>query len=119
GYDLDPRIIKITPVIHDQNEALKNADFVYVKNWSSYEQYGQILNEDRSWTFDKEKLDLTNNAKVMHCLTVRRNVVISDDVLDSPNSVVIHQANNRTYAAQAVLLRLIPPAPEGGDSYSE
>lgn len=120
GYDLDPRIIKITPVIHDQNEALKNADFVYVKNWSSYEHYGQILNEDRSWTFDKEKLDLTNNAQVMHCLPVRRNVVISDEVLDSPNSVVIHQANNRTFAAQAVLKKLLsPPTPEGGDSYNE
>src|SRR5690606_30072213 len=107
GYDLDPRITRQTPVVHDQLEALKDADFVYVKNWSSYEQYGQILNEDRAWTFDKKKLDVTNNAKVMHCLPVRRNVVISDEVLDSPNSVVIHQANNRTCAAQAVLLKLV------------
>lgn len=107
GYDLDPRITKQTQVIHDQKQALQDADFVYVKNWSSYQQYGQILNEDRLWTFDKEKLDVTNNAKVMHCLPVRRNVVISDEVLDSPNSIVIHQANNRTYAAQAVLRRLL------------
>ncbi len=117
GYDLDPRITKDTPVVHDQEEALKDADFVYVKNWSSYKHYGQILNEDRSWTFDKKKLEITNNAMVMHCLPVRRNVVISDEILDSPNSVVIHQANNRTYAAQAVLRRLIkvrPPNPQRG-----
>lgn len=107
GYDLDPLITQGTTVIHELAEALKDADFVYVKNWSSYEDYGKILSEDRKWTFDKEKLDLTNNAKVMHCLPVRRNVVISDEVLDSPNSVVIHQANNRTFAAQAVLKRLI------------
>ncbi len=120
GYNLDPRIIKNTPVIHDQEEALKDADFVYVKNWSSYENYGQILIEDRLWTFDKKKLALTNKAKVMHCLPVRRNVVIADEVLDSPNSVVIHQANNRTFAAQAVLRRLLsPPTPGGGVSYSE
>src|SRR5690606_3533241 len=107
GYDLDKRITKETPVLHDQLEALKDADFVYVKNWSSYEKYGQILNEDRKWTFSKEKLEVTNDAKVMHCLPVRRNVVITDEVLDSPNSVVIHQANNRTFAAQAVLLKLV------------
>lgn len=107
GYDLDPAITQQTPVIHDQMEALKDADFVYVKNWSSYEQYGQILNQDKSWTFDKEKLEFTNNARVMHCLPVRRNVVISDEVLDSQNSVVIHQANNRTYAAQVVLKKLM------------
>jgi N-succinyl-L-ornithine transcarbamylase len=98
-------------VIHNQEEALKDADFVYVKNWSSYEDYGKILSEDRSWTFSKEKLSVTNNAKVMHCLPVRRNVVIDDAVLDSENSVVIHQANNRTFAAQAVLRRLLAPQP--------
>ena len=120
GYDLDSRITQGTKVIHDQAEALKDADFVYVKNWSSYVHYGHILNEDRSWTFNKKKLELTNNARVMHCLPVRRNVVISDEVLDSPNSVVIHQANNRTFAAQAVLRRLIgPPTPEGGVSDGE
>lgn len=107
GYNLSPKIIKDTPVLHDQEEALKNADFVYVKNWSSYENYGKILNEDRSWTFSKEKLEHTSDAKVMHCLPVRRNVVIDDAVLDSKNSVVIHQANNRTFAAQAVLKNLL------------
>ena len=86
-----------------------DADFVYVKNWSSYEDYGKILNEDKNWTFSNKKLEKTNNARVMHCLPVRRNVVINDEVLDSENSIVIQQANNRTYAAQAVLKRLLSP----------
>lgn len=107
GYDLNPRITKDTPVIHDQETALKDADFVYVKNWSSFENYGKVLSKDPSWTFDREKLALTNNAKVMHCLPVRRNVVISDEVLDSANSVVVQQAGNRTYAAQVVLKKLL------------
>ena len=107
GYDLNPKITKNVSVIHDQAEALKDADFVYVKNWSSYESYGQKLSEDRNWTFSAEKLKLTNNAKVMHCLPVRRNMVIADEVLDSENSVVIQQAGNRTFAAQAVLKRIL------------
>mgnify|MGYP003135177064 FL=1 len=107
GYNLNPEITKNTRIFHDQDEALKNADFVYVKNWSSYENYGEVLKTDGDWTFNQEKLRVTNNAKVMHCLPVRRNVVIADDVLDSENSVVIHQANNRTFAAQAVLKKLL------------
>lgn len=107
GYDLDKRITGDTPVVHDQKEALKDADFVYVKNWSSYDNYGQILTTDETWMFDLEKLKVTNNAAVMHCLPVRRNVVIADEVLDSENSKVIHQANNRTFAAQAVLKNLL------------
>jgi len=107
GYNLNPEITKNTRIFHDQEEALKNADFVYVKNWSSYENYGEVLKTDGDWTFNQEKLRVTNNAKVMHCLPVRRNVVIADDVLDSENSVVIHQANNRTFAAQAVLKKLL------------
>ena len=107
GYDLNPNVRKDVPVYHDQEKALKDADFVYVKNWSSYENYGKILNQDESWTFNAGKLQLTNNARVMHCLPVRRNVVIADDVLDSENSVVIRQAGNRTFAAQAVLKKLL------------
>ncbi len=107
GYDLNPNIIKDTQVIHDQEKALEDADFVYVKNWSSYEEYGKVLSTDAAWTFSNEKLAKTNNAKVMHCLPVRRNVVIADEVLDGENSVVIHQANNRTFAAQAVLKTLL------------
>ncbi|WP_029033463.1 N-acetylornithine carbamoyltransferase [Salinimicrobium terrae] len=115
GYDLNPAVRKDTSVVHDQDEALKDADFVYVKNWSSYEDYGKILSEDKSWTFSEEKLQLTNDAKVMHCLPVRRNVVIDDAILDSPNSVVIQQAGNRTYAAQVVLKRLLSARPPKGE----
>lgn len=107
GYDLNPKVVKNTPVNHDQEEALKDADFVYVKNWSSYEQYGKVLKTDREWTINSEKLRHSNNAKVMHCLPVRRNVVIADEVLDSENSVVLQQAGNRTFAAQAVLKKLL------------
>ena len=115
GYNLDPAITKGTPVIHDQDEALMDADFVYVKNWSSYDDYGKIVNEDKNWTFSNKKLEKTNNARVMHCLPVRRNVVINDEVLDSENSIVIQQANNRTFAAQAILKRLLSPQPPKGE----
>ncbi|MGY5850553.1 N-acetylornithine carbamoyltransferase [Salegentibacter sp. F14] len=107
GYDLNPEITQNVPVIHNQEEALKDADFVYVKNWSSYENYGQKLSEDKNWTFSIDKLGLTRNAKVMHCLPVRRNMVITDQVLDSENAVVIQQAANRTFAAQGVLKRIL------------
>lgn len=107
GYDLDPRITKDIPIIHNQNEALKDADIVYAKNWSSYESYGQILRTDNEWMLTPEKMALTNSAKFMHCLPIRRNVVVADGVLDHPNSIVIEQANNRTFAAAAVLKTLI------------
>ncbi|MDA8698980.1 N-acetylornithine carbamoyltransferase [Flavobacteriaceae bacterium] len=107
GYDLDPRITKDIPVIHNQEEALKNADFVYAKNWCSYSNYGSILRTDDEWMLTADKMKLTNNAKFMHCLPVRRNIVVADGVLDNSNSLVIEQANNRTYAAQAVLKTII------------
>ena len=107
GYDLDPKIRKDTRVEHNQEKAFENADFVYVKNWSSYDNYGQVLDVEKNWTVDQAKLKHSNRAKVMHCLPVRRNMVIADDVLDSDSSVVIHQANNRTFAAQAVLKRIL------------
>ncbi|WP_459212166.1 N-acetylornithine carbamoyltransferase [Aquimarina rhabdastrellae] len=104
GYDLNSEITKDTTVLHDQQEALKDADFVYTKNWSSYESYGKILGSHTTWMLTKEKLQ---KAKFMHCLPVRRNVVVEDAVLDSDASLVINQANNRTYAAQAVLKQLL------------
>jgi len=104
GYDLNPDIIKGTPVSYNQEEALKDADFVYVKNWSSYTDYGKILSEDANWMMTRAKL---RDAKFMHCLPVRRNVVVEDAVLDSEQSVVIQQANNRTYAAQIVLKQIL------------
>lgn len=107
GYDLDPRITKDIPVVHNQEEALKNADVVYAKNWCSYEHYGQILRTDSKWMLTSKKMALTNNASFMHCLPIRRNVVVADGVLDHPNSKVIQQANNRTFAAAAVLKTLL------------
>lgn len=104
GYELDARIIKDVPTYHDQKEALQNADFIYVKNWSSYNNYGQIVSTNSHWMMTAKKL---GNAKFMHCLPVRRNVVVEDAVLDGPQSVVIEQANNRTYAAQVVLKKII------------
>ena len=107
GYELNPEITKNTPLIYDQEEALKDADFVYAKNWCSYSDYGNILRKDEQWMLTAKKMKLTNNAKFMHCLPIRRNVVVSDDVLDHSNSLVIEQANNRTYAAQWVLKQLL------------
>jgi N-succinyl-L-ornithine transcarbamylase len=104
GYELNPEITKGCTIVHDQNKALENANFVYVKNWSSYSDYGKILSQDKSWMMTKEKL---GNAKFMHCLPVRRNVVVEGTILDSNQSLVIEQANNRTYSAQLVLKRIL------------
>ena len=104
GYNLNPAITKDTPIYHNQEAAFKDADFVYTKNWSSYESYGKVLNTANDWMITKEKL---GNAKFMHCLPVRRNVVVEDAVLDSDSSLVIEQANNRTYAAQLVLKKIL------------
>ena len=107
GYDLAEEFRQGVPVFHDQAEALKDADFVYVKNWSSYDDYGQILSQDESWTFGSKQLELTENAKVMHCLPVRRGLVIKDEILDGPNAIHLEQAENRVYAAQAVFYELL------------
>ena len=107
GYDLAPHVRNEVKVEHDQEQAFQDADFIYVKNWSSYENYGQVLKVEKNWTVNQAKLARTNNAKVMHCLPVRRNVVIADDVLDSDSSIVIQQANNRTFAAQVILKRIL------------
>ena len=103
GYDLDPTIVGNHKVIHNQEEALAGADVVYVKNWCSYSDYGAILRTDNEWMMTAEKMKHANDAFFMHCLPIRRNVVASDNVLDHPKSLVIEQANNRTFAAQAVL----------------
>lgn len=104
GYELNQEITKNTSINYNQKEALENADFVYVKNWSSYKDYGQIKNQDDAWMMTKEKL---GNAKFMHCLPVRRNVIVEDAVLDSDNSIVTQQANNRTFSAQIVLKKIL------------
>jgi N-succinyl-L-ornithine transcarbamylase len=103
GYELDEQFTRGAAIIHDQDEALKNADYVYVKNWSAYHDYGAVLSDGNNWMLNNNKLALTNNAKVMHCLPVRRNVELSDEVLDGPNSIVTQQASNRVWAAQSVL----------------
>lgn len=107
GFDLAPSFTDGVPVIHNQDEALAGADFVYAKNWSSFENYGQTAPNLTDWTISQAKMDLTNNGKFMHCLPVRRNVVVTDEVIDSQNSLVLEQANNRTYAAQTVLLKML------------
>ena len=108
GYELDPKITGDTPIEHHQDTALKGAEIVYVKNWSSFKDYGKVMVEDPSWTITSEKI---GNAQCMHCLPVRRNVVIADNVLDSDKSLVLEQANNRTYAAQWVLRELLKTMP--------
>lgn len=104
GYNLNPEITKNTPIYNNQKEAFKNADFVYAKNWSSYDSYGKVLKTDLDWMITNDKI---GNAKFMHCLPVRRNVVVEDAVLDGENSLVIEQANNRTFAAQLVLKKIL------------
>ncbi|MEI7736590.1 MAG: acetylornithine carbamoyltransferase [Ferruginibacter sp.] len=106
-YELDEQFTKGATITQNQDEALKDADFVYVKNWSTFTDYGKIYCNDPSWMLTEEKLKLTNNAKVMHCLPVRRNVELSDEVLDSANSLVSTQAGNRVWAAQAVLAEIL------------
>lgn len=107
GYELDPEITKNSIVAYNQEKAFENADFVYVKNWSSFKEYGKVMNTDSSWMITSEKMNLTNNAKFMHCLPVRRNVIVADAVIDSENSIVIQQANNRTFSAQIVLKKIL------------
>ena len=104
GYELNEEITNNITINHNQKDALKDADFVYTKNWSSYKDYGKVLNTDANWIITREKL---GTAKFMHCLPVRRNVVVEDAVLDSENSIVIEQANNRTFAAQIVLKNIL------------
>lgn len=106
GMDLSPQFTQGATIVHDQDKALEDADFVYAKNWSSYQDYGKIY-EAPDWQITAKKMALTKHAKFMHCLPVRRNVVVADEVLDSPNSLVLQQANNRSWAATIVLQHLL------------
>jgi len=105
GYELADQFTKGVEIMYDQEAAFEGADFIYTKNWSSYQQYGQVLSTDSSWMIDEKKMALTNAGKFMHCLPVRRNVVVTDQVID--NSLVIEQSRNRLYAAQAVLAEIL------------
>lgn len=109
GYELAPEFVRGAKVEYDQDKALAGADFVYAKNWAAYADpnYGQILSKDRSWTVTTEKMALTNNAYFMHCLPVRRNMIVSDDVIESPQSLVIPEAANREISAQTVIKRML------------
>ena len=109
GYELDPRFVGNAKVEYDQKKAFEGADFIYAKNWSAYKDpnYGQVISTDRSWTVDAEKMALTNNAYFMHCLPIRRNMIVTDDVIESPQSIVIPEAANREISAQTVLKKIL------------
>ena len=107
GFELNESFTPGAQISHNIDEALQGADYVYVKNWSSYSSYGQVLPYPEGWMMNNEKLKLTNDAKVMHCLPVRRDLELSAEILDGPNSLVIHEAGNRLWAAQAVLKALL------------
>jgi len=106
-YELSEAFTQGATITHNQDEALKDADFVYVKNWSTFNDYGKIYESDPRWMLTNKKLEQTNNARVMHCLPVRRNVELSDEVLDGPNSLVTQEASNRVWAAQSVLAEIL------------
>lgn len=109
GYELAPEFVGNARVEYDQRKAFEGANFIYAKNWSAYADpnYGKILCEDRSWTVDTEKMSLTDNAFFMHCLPVRRNMIVTDDVIESPRSIVIPEAANRVVSAQTVIKRML------------
>lgn len=107
GYELAAAFTDGAQINYNQYEALKDADFIYVKNWSSYKQYGKIINEDPSWMLTSKHLAHTNKAQVMHCLPVRRDLELSSEILDGPHSLVIQEASNRVWAAQAVLSEIL------------
>jgi N-succinyl-L-ornithine transcarbamylase len=107
GYELAPEFMGDVKVEYDQKKAFEGADFIYAKNWSSYTDYGKVLSKDMNWTVNEEKMALTNSAKFMHCLPVRRNIVVTDGVIDSKNSVVVQQAANREVTAQAVIKMIL------------
>lgn len=109
GYELNPEFTKGATIEYDQRKAFDGADFIYAKNWSAYEDpnYGKVLSTDRDWTVDSEKMALTNNAYFMHCLPVRRNMIVTDDVIESPQSIVIPEAANREISAQTVIKRML------------
>ncbi len=109
GYELDERFVRGAEIEYDQEKAFKGADFIYAKNWSAFQDpnYGKILSKDMNWTVDAKKMSLTNNAYFMHCLPVRRNMIVTDDVIESPQSIVIPEAANREISAEVVIKRML------------
>lgn len=109
GYELDLKFVGKAKVEYDQNKAFEGADFIYAKNWSAYTDpnYGKVISTDRNWTVDEAKMALTNNAYFMHCLPVRRNMIVTDEVIESPQSIVIPEAANREISAETVIKRML------------
>ena len=109
GYELDPKFTGNAKIEYDQEKAFEGADFIYAKNWAAYsgDNYGKVLSMDRNWTVDSRKMALTDNAFFMHCLPVRRNMIVTDDVIESPQSIVIPEAANRVVSAQTVLKEIL------------
>ena len=107
GYNLDEKFTRGATLEYNQDKAFQHADFIYAKNWSNYNDYGKVLNMDRHWTVSADKMKLTNAAKFMHCLPVRRNMIVTDEVIDSSDSIVIEEAENRIYSAQTVIKRIL------------
>lgn len=107
GYELSEEFTQGITVEYDQNKAFENADFIYAKNWSSFNDYGEVKCMDMNWTVDEKKMSLTNNAKFMHCLPVRRNMIVTDGVIESKNSLVVQEAANRVISAQTVIKRML------------
>ncbi|MGQ1787023.1 N-acetylornithine carbamoyltransferase [Saccharicrinis sp. GN24d3] len=107
GYELADEFTEGVNVEYDQRKAFEGADFIYAKNWSSFKEYGQVTCEDKDWTVNEEKMALTNNAKFMHCLPVRRNMIVTDGVIESENSLVVEEAANRVVSAQTVIKRIL------------
>ncbi|MCL2650642.1 MAG: acetylornithine carbamoyltransferase [Candidatus Azobacteroides sp.] len=109
GYELDEKFVRGAKIEYNQKKAFKDADFIYAKNWSAFQDpnYGKILSKDMNWTVDEKKMLLTDNAYFMHCLPVRRNMIVTDEVIESPQSIVIPEAANREISAQVVLKRML------------
>jgi N-succinyl-L-ornithine transcarbamylase len=109
GYELDAKFVRNAPVEYDQMKAFEGADFIYAKNWSAYQDpnYGKILSKDRNWTVSSRQMAVTNDARFMHCLPVRRNMIVTDDVIEGPRSIVIPEAANREISAQTVIKRIL------------
>ena len=107
GYELCEDFTQGATITHNQEEAITDADFIYVKNWSAYEPYGEVIKGYDDWMMTNKKLAVTNDARIMHCLPVRRNLELSAEILDGPNSLVVHEAGNRVWAAQAVLKKML------------
>jgi N-succinyl-L-ornithine transcarbamylase len=107
GYELDEQFSQGATIEYNQDKALEGADYVYIKNWSSYNDYGRVISNDDTWMMNKKKWGITNEAKIMHCLPVRRNVEVSDEMLDFEHSLVTRQAGNRVWAAQAVIAEML------------